>query len=172
MADAALDALYQEVILDHNRRPRNFHPMEHATCSADGKNPNCGDQLTVWLRVEDEKVADDSFQGVGCAISKASASLMTQAIKGKTREEATRLFEGFHNLVTQRSPEATLDKSLGSLRAFAGVAQSRGDAGQLASAGLRDVLGDREGDGTLDRSARPLAARGLARHGSRLGPAP
>jgi nitrogen fixation NifU-like protein len=78
MADATLDALYQEVILDHNRRPRNYHPMPDATCSADGKNPNCGDQLTVWLKVEDEKVADVSFQGVGCAISKASASLMTQ----------------------------------------------------------------------------------------------
>ena len=80
MADAALDALYQEVILDHNRRPRNYHAMEGATCSADGKNPNCGDALTVWLRLEDDAVADVSFQGVGCAISKASASLLTSSV--------------------------------------------------------------------------------------------
>ncbi len=123
MADAALDALYQEVILDHNRRPRNFHPMEHATCSADGKNPNCGDQLTIWLRVEDEKVADVSFQGVGCAISKASASLMTQAIKGKSRGDVTALYQKVHKLVTGEDPSLTTDKELGALRALGGVSK-------------------------------------------------
>ncbi len=123
MADAALDALYQEVILDHNRRPRNFHPMEHATCSADGKNPNCGDQLTVWLRVENDAVADVSFQGIGCAISKASASLMTQAIKGKTRADATALYEKVHRLVTGEDPSLATDKELGALRALGGVSK-------------------------------------------------
>jgi nitrogen fixation NifU-like protein len=123
MADAALDALYQEVILDHNRRPRNFHPMEHATCSADGKNPNCGDQLTIWLRVEDEHVADVSFQGVGCAISKASASLMTQAIKGKSRADVTALYEKVHKLVTGENPALATDKELGALRALGGVSK-------------------------------------------------
>jgi nitrogen fixation protein NifU and related proteins len=123
MADAALDALYQEVILDHNRRPRNYHPMPDATCSADGKNPNCGDQLTVWLRVEDDTVADVSFQGVGCAISKASASLMTQAVKGKSRAEATRMFEKVHALVTGEDPTLATDKELGALRALGGVSR-------------------------------------------------
>lgn len=123
MADAALDALYQEVILDHNRRPRNFHPMEQASCSADGKNPNCGDQLTVWLKVEDEKVADISFQGVGCAISKASASMMTEALKGRTRGDAIRLYEKVHRLVTGEDPALAKDKELGSLRALGGVSK-------------------------------------------------
>jgi len=123
MADAALDALYQEVILDHNRRPRNYHPMPDATCSADGKNPNCGDQLTVWLRVEDDVVTDVSFQGVGCAISKASASLMTQSVKGKSRAEATRMFEKVHALVTGEDPSLATDKELGALRALGGVSR-------------------------------------------------
>lgn len=123
MADAALDALYQEVILDHNRRPRNFHPMEHATCSADGKNPNCGDQLTVWLKVEGDRVADISFQGMGCAISKASASMMTEAVKGKSQADAVRLYEKVHRLVTGEDPALAKDKELGSLRALGGVSR-------------------------------------------------
>lgn len=123
MADATLDALYQEVILDHNRRPRNFHPMEHASCSADGKNPNCGDQLTVWLKLEDDRVADVSFQGQGCAISKASASMMTDAVKGKTRGEVTALYEKVHRMVTGEDPEAGKDKALGPLRALSGVSK-------------------------------------------------
>ncbi len=123
MADAALDALYQEVILDHNRRPRNFHPMEHASCSADGKNPNCGDQLTVWLRVDDEVVTDVSFQGQGCAISKASASMMTDAIKGKTRSDVVTLYEKVHKLVTGEDLSLAKDKEMGSLRALGGVSK-------------------------------------------------
>jgi nitrogen fixation NifU-like protein len=121
--DATLDALYQEVILDHNRRPRNFHAMPGATCSADGKNPNCGDALTVWLKVEGETVSDISFQGVGCAISKASASLMTQAVKGKSRGEVTSLYEKVHALVTGADPSAASDKSLGQIRALSGVSK-------------------------------------------------
>ena len=123
MADAALDALYQEVILDHNRRPRNFHPMEHASCSADGKNPNCGDQLTIWLRVEDEVVTDVSFQGQGCAISKASASMMTDAIKRKSRTDVVKLYEKVHKLVTGEDPALAKDKEMGSLRALGGVSK-------------------------------------------------
>lgn len=122
MADAAaLDALYQEVILDHNRRPRNFHPMASASCSADGKNPNCGDQLTIWVLVEDDRVADVSFQGVGCAISKASASLMTEAVKGKTRAEAVALFETMHRVLTGVETDPAVIKGLGPLRALSGV---------------------------------------------------
>lgn len=123
MADAALDALYQEVILDHNRRPRNYHPMDGASCTADGKNPNCGDQLTVWLKVEDDRVADVSFQGMGCAISKASASMMTDAVKGKTRAEAEALYGKVHRLVTGEDPSLATDKELGSLRALGGVSK-------------------------------------------------
>ncbi len=121
MADATLDALYQEVILDHNRRPRNYHPMEQASCSADGKNPNCGDQLTVWLKVEDDRVADISFQGQGCAISKASASMMTEALKGKSRADAVQLYDKVHKLVTGEDLTVAKDKELGSLRALGGM---------------------------------------------------
>jgi nitrogen fixation NifU-like protein len=123
MADAALDALYQEVILDHNRRPRNFHPMEHASCSADGKNPNCGDALTIWLRVDDDVVSDVSFQGQGCAISKASASMMSVAIKGQTRTDVTALYEKVHKLLTGEDPALATDKALGPLRALGGVSK-------------------------------------------------
>jgi nitrogen fixation protein NifU and related proteins len=123
MADATLDALYQEVILDHNRRPRNYHPMAHASCSADGKNPNCGDQLTIWLKVEDDIVTDVSFQGQGCAISKASASMMTEVVKGKSRADAVRIYEKVHKLVTGEDPSAAKDKELGSLRALGGVSK-------------------------------------------------
>lgn len=123
MADAALDALYQEIILDHYRRPRNYHPMPEASCTAEGKNPSCGDQLTVWLRVEGDVVADVSFQGVGCAISRASASLMTQAVKGKTRDEAVALFENVRGLVTGGAVGELASTQLGSLRALAGVSR-------------------------------------------------
>ena len=123
MADAALDALYQEIILDHYRRPRNFHALDGATCTAEGKNPNCGDQLTVWLKLDDDRVTDVSFQGVGCAISKASASLMTQAVKGKTRLEAETLFGQVRRLVTGEEVSAATQKSLGSLRALGGVSK-------------------------------------------------
>jgi len=121
--DAALDALYQEIILDHNRRPRNFRELPNATCSADGKNPNCGDALTIWLQFEGETVADISFQGVGCAISKASASLMTLAIKGRTRAEAAAIFERVHGLVTGAEGDAATTKELGQLRVLGGVSK-------------------------------------------------
>lgn len=123
MADAALDALYQEIILDHNRRPRNFHALPGATGTAEGKNPNCGDQLTVWLRLDADRVAEVSFQGIGCAISKASASLMTQAVKGKTREEAVALFEKVRRLLTGEETSPAAQQELGQLRALAGVAK-------------------------------------------------
>ena len=124
MADAAaLDALYQEIILDHYRRPRNFRELPEATCTADGKNPNCGDALTVWIRLEGDRVEDVTFKGVGCAISKASASLMTQAIKGRTRAEAADLFEKVHRLVTGVETDPTVTKELGQLRALGGVSR-------------------------------------------------
>ena len=117
-----LGALYEEVILDHNRSPRNWGEIPDATSRVQGTNPLCGDRLTLTLKVEGDVIADVRFTGEGCAISKASASMMTQAIKGRTRAEAEQLFEGFHSLVTGKSGGPP-DKSLGSLRAFAGVAR-------------------------------------------------
>ncbi len=118
MAD--LRELYQEVILDHNRRPHNFRALPDANRRADGYNPLCGDRLTVFLRIEDDLVRDASFTGSGCAISKASASLMTDAVKGKTLQETDALFDAFHSMVTSDGagePAA----ALGKLAALAGV---------------------------------------------------
>jgi len=118
---AELDELYQSIILDHNRRPRNFRVMDDASAHADGMNPLCGDQLTVWLKVDGDRISDVSFQGSGCAISKASESLMTAAVKGKTKAEAEQLFEKFHGLVTGTHPEYA--ESLGSLKSLGGVSR-------------------------------------------------
>ena len=112
--------LYQEVILDHNKRPRNFRAIEDGR-KAEGYNPLCGDRVTVYVRVENGRVADASFQGSGCAISKASASLMTDIIKGKTLEEVEELFERFHQMITRPPDEPVED--LGKLSVLAGVRQ-------------------------------------------------
>jgi nitrogen fixation NifU-like protein len=117
-----LDTLYQDLILDHNRAPRNFRQMENANRRVEGHNPLCGDRLTVALRMEGDLIQDAAFQGSGCAISRASASLMTAAVKGKTRAEAEDLFERFRRLVTGSS-EPVETQSLGKLAAFAGVAE-------------------------------------------------
>ena len=111
--------LYQEVILDHNRNPRNFGPLEDADLCADGHNPLCGDKLSIAVNVVDGVVTDIRFEGSGCAISKASASLMTEGIKGRTLDEARKLFDRFHQLVTDRSVPP--DEELGKLAVFAGV---------------------------------------------------
>ena len=121
-----LRSLYQEIILDHYKRPRNFRALENATRKAEGYNPLCGDQVTVYVVMDGETVSDISFEGVGCAISTASASLMTEAIKGKTREEAETLLQRFHGLVTSSdgTPEATdgvSELDLGKLEALSGV---------------------------------------------------
>jgi nitrogen fixation NifU-like protein len=116
-----LHDLYQELILDHSRRPRNFRPMEGAS-SATGYNPLCGDKVKVFVRVEGDRVSDISFQGSGCAISTASASIMTESLKGKTRAEAEKLFETFHDLVTGRPLPADAAE-LGKLAVFSGVSE-------------------------------------------------
>lgn len=120
MTGAALEELYREVILDHNRRPRNCRAIDQAQ-RAEGFNPLCGDRLTVYLRVEDGRIEDASFQGSGCAISRASASLMTEAVKGRTVAEAGELFERFHRMIT-RPPDEPAD-DLGKLSVLAGVRQ-------------------------------------------------
>ncbi len=116
-----LRELYQQVILDHNKSPRNFKVIEHADNSSEGFNPLCGDHINVYLKMDGDRIEDVSFQGSGCAISKASASLMTAAVKGTTREEAETLFGRFHALVTG-DPQAEADTSqVGKLAVFAGV---------------------------------------------------
>ena len=114
-----LSDLYQEVILDHNRRPRNFRAIEEATRTQEGFNPLCGDRLTLYVTLDGNIIRDVAFQGSGCAISKASASLMTEALKGKTVEEARALFDRFHDMVLS-SPETPVS-DLGKLAVFGGV---------------------------------------------------
>jgi nitrogen fixation NifU-like protein len=112
--------LYQEVILDHSKRPRNFRDLPDASNKAKGHNPLCGDKLDIFVKVEDGVITDVSFQGAGCAISTASASMMTESLKGKTEEEVNDLFEHFHNVVTGKQREGEAEK-LGKLAVFAGV---------------------------------------------------
>lgn len=116
-----LSELYQQVILDHNKKPRNFRKLESANHSAEGFNPLCGDQLTIYMNVEGDRVTDVGFEGSGCAISKASASMMTQAVKGKSKEQAETLFKEFHSMVTGELDEENEENTLGNLKIFAGV---------------------------------------------------
>lgn len=121
---SALRELYQEVILDHNKSPRNFRKMEDATRAVDGYNPLCGDHYKIFVKVEGDVIQDISFDGAGCAISKASASVMSSVLKGKTKEEAERLFQQFHKLVTGDIEAEKNLEALGKLAAFAGVRKS------------------------------------------------
>jgi nitrogen fixation protein NifU and related proteins len=116
-----LRELYQDVILEHSKAPRNYRELKTANHKAEGYNPLCGDHFTIYLDLEGDSIRDVTFQGSGCAISKASASMMTQSVKGKSKEDATKLFERFHKLVTG---EANGDReSLGKLDVFAGVSE-------------------------------------------------
>ena len=135
-----LTDLYQEVILDHNKKPRNFRKMEDANRHADGYNPLCGDQIQLYVKVEDGVIRDIGFQGSGCAISKASASLMTSTLKGKSEKEADELFERFHRLVTK--DEAADPEALGKLAVFSGVREfpARVKCASLAWHTLRAAL--------------------------------
>lgn len=116
-----LRELYQQLILDHSKKPRNFRTLEGANRTAEGHNPLCGDQITLYLQVEDDVIRGIGFQGSGCAISRASASMMTDSVKGKTRAEAQRLFERFHDLVTGETDEGGDPVDLGKLAVFSGV---------------------------------------------------
>jgi len=121
MAD--LRALYQEVLLDHSKHPHNFRAMPDASRSAQGYNPLCGDKVTLYVKLEGDRIADVSFQGTGCAISTASASILTQVLKGKTREEGEALFTRFHDFVTgQGQPDGNAPE-LGKLAVFSGVSE-------------------------------------------------
>jgi nitrogen fixation NifU-like protein len=115
--------LYQEVILDHSRRPRNYQRLEAADRTAEGHNPLCGDHITVYLRMDGDRIGEVAFEGSGCAISKASASMMTTSLKGKTREEADLLFDRFHQMVTGGAGAPLDPAELGKLAVFSGVCQ-------------------------------------------------
>lgn len=116
-----LSELYQQVILDHNKKPRNFRKLESASHTAEGYNPLCGDHLTVYLDLEGDEVKEVSFEGSGCAISKAAASMMTQAVKGKSKKDVEDLFNQFHSMVTGELDEEAEETNLGNLKIFAGV---------------------------------------------------
>ena len=121
MSEQLLNDLYQQVILDHNRKPRNFHSMEHPSGKSEGYNPLCGDRITVYVQLEGDRIKDVSFEGNGCAISKSSASLMTESVKGKSKEEIEKLYTQVHQMLTA-GPDASVDlEGLGKLAAFAGV---------------------------------------------------
>ncbi len=141
-----LRELYQSVILDHKKRPRNFSELPDANRSADGNNPLCGDRITLYAVLEGDVVKDVGFQGDGCAISTASASLMTEAIKGRTLAEIEKLFGGFHDLVTSDRDQPVESERLGKLAVFAGVREfpMRVKCATLCWHTLRSALG--EGD--------------------------
>lgn len=142
---SGLSELYQNVILEHNRSPRNYRALDNADGKAEGNNPLCGDQLTVWLRLDGDKIREATFQGSGCAISKASASLMTSAVTGKTCQETEALFDRFHRLVTGRlDPQEA--ETLGKLAVFSGVSEFpvRVKCASLSWHTLMAALGARE----------------------------
>ena len=141
-----LEELYQEIIMEHNRKPRNFRKLEESNRSANGFNPFCGDTITLDLMVEGDSIADIGFQGSGCAISRASASLMTESIKGKSQDEAQQLFEAFHRLLTG-GPEKEVDsEDLGDLDVLAGVSEfpTRIKCATLSWHALRSALEGQE----------------------------
>ena len=119
----ALRELYQEIILDHNKSPRNYHRMEDADRKVDGYNPLCGDHFTLFVKLENDIIKDISFEGAGCAISKASASVMSSIVKGKTISEAEQLFQKFHSLVKGETDPSDDFENLGKLAAFSGVSE-------------------------------------------------
>ncbi len=150
MAD--LRELYQEVILDHTKNPRNFHAMPDASVHADGNNPLCGDRVTVYLKLDGDRIVDASFQGQGCAISKSSASIMTESVKGRTRAEVEALFDRFHELITGKAGAAADPKSLGKLAVFQGVSEFplRVKCASLAWHTLKSALEEKKGVVTLE----------------------
>lgn len=147
-----LDELYQEVILDHNRSPRNFRPMANANRKGEGYNPLCGDQIEVYMLLEDARIKDISFQGSGCAISKASASIMTTELKGKTETEAEELFENVHRMLTGEADAQHGLEHVGKLAILSGVCKfpARVKCASLAWHTAKAAL--KGGDGTATAS--------------------
>ncbi len=167
-----LRALYQEVILGHSKRPRNFRAIEGAL-HANGYNPLCGDKVTIYVKLDGNRISDVSFQGSGCAISTASASLLTESLKGKTREEAEALFEEFHDLVTGKRPAQSGNNGdhrpadhqadrppLGKLEVFAGVSEfpMRVKCATLAWHTLKSALSGADEVATTETDAGEITA--------------
>jgi nitrogen fixation protein NifU and related proteins len=144
--DNELRELYQQVILDHNKSPRNFKKLENANHFAEGYNPLCGDKIDIYINVENNIVKDISFQGQGCAISKASASMMSSLVKGKTLDEADKIFEKFRDLVTGKLGDNPDVEDLGKLAVFTGVKEfpSRVKCASLAWHTMRSALNNQE----------------------------
>lgn len=142
-----LSDLYQEVILDHNKQPRNYRVMEDATRKSEGLNPLCGDQMTVYVKIDGDRIQDVAFQARGCAISKASASLMTEGIKGKTADEVEALFQRVHAMLTTPRDEEVDETDLGKLAVLSGVREfpSRIKCASLSWHALRAALRDENG---------------------------
>ncbi|HEY7304119.1 MAG TPA: SUF system NifU family Fe-S cluster assembly protein [Bryobacteraceae bacterium] len=138
-----LNELYQELIIDHSKRPRNFHRLEDPKRTAQGYNPLCGDKITLDVKLENNHIGDIGFQGSGCAISTASASLMTESVKGKTLQEADVLFDKFHSLITNDKADAS---GMGKLAVFSGVREfpARAKCATLAWHTLRAALQERD----------------------------
>lgn len=145
MAD--LRDLYQEVILEHSKAPRNYRELKSADHKAEGYNPLCGDRFTVYLEMEGDSIREITFQGSGCAISKASASMMTQSLKGKTRAQAEEIFNRFHNVVTGHAPANGGQAELGKLAVFSGVSEfpARVKCATLAWHTLQAALEEKQG---------------------------
>ena len=141
-----LRELYQEVILDHNKHPRNYSELKGHNCQAEGYNPLCGDHLYIYLHCADDRISDISFTGSGCAISKASASIMTTMLKGKTLEEARDIFRSFHKLITSDETQSDLE-ALGKLAVFSGVREFPVRV-KCASLAWHTMKSDLEGDPT------------------------
>ena len=151
-----LDALYQEVILDHNRKPRNFREMADADRRIEGRNPLCGDELTLWVKLDGDRLTDVSFKGSGCAVSKSSASLMTSTVKGKTVEETRLIFDRFHDMITGKLPDAEREK-MGALAALGGVSKFpiRVKCASLAWHALKSALEQGPAEVTTDFEGPP-----------------
>src|SRR5437870_1366612 len=137
-----LSDLYQQVILDHNKKPRNFRKLDEPTRTVQGLNPLCGDQLTLYVDLDGDRITDISFQGSGCAISRASASMMTDSLKGKTTAEAEQLFEGVHRMLTSDTSEPVNTEGLGKLAVLSGVREfpTRVKCASLSWHALRNAL--------------------------------
>jgi nitrogen fixation NifU-like protein len=150
--DPELKELYQQVILDHNKSPRNLGKLESANQNAEGYNPLCGDKVNIYIEMDNDVIKDISFQSSGCAISRASSSLMSSAIKGKTREEAEKLFNLFHDLITGKLDEKKSFEELGKLAVFAGVKDfpSRVKCASLPWHTMINALRNKEGKVTTE----------------------
>ena len=140
-----LGDLYQEIILEHNKSPRNFKRLEQPAHRAEGYNPLCGDRCQVYIEMDGDAIKEITFQGSGCAISRASASMMTQMVKGKSKEEAAKLFEQFHDLVTGEKSAEEKAGELGKLKVFSGVSKfpARVKCATLAWHTLQSALADK-----------------------------